>query len=134
MRATRRVVVAKVGLDGHDVGARLVAQRLRDAGFETIYLGKRNRSAEIAATAVQEDADVIGISCLSGGLGHFAVMLTEALEHSGVRIPVLTGGIAEPEEVQRMLRAGIQRHFGPGTPLDEVVAAFADAAATMCDR
>lgn len=122
-----RVVLAKVGLDGHDVGINIIAKGLVNAGHEVVYLGKRVTAEQIVQAAVAEDADVIGISCLSGGLGHFAVNVLEQLRAEGVDIPVIAGGIDEPDEVQRMLDEGIYRYFGPGSDTDEVVGAFAVA-------
>lgn len=133
MSAPPRVVLAKVGLDGHDVGIQLVAKALRSAGFEVVYLGKRVTGDQIVATAIAEDADVIGVSSLSGGLGHFAVSLVEKLGVEEADVPVIAGGIEEPAEVDRMLRAGVYRYVGPGTQTDDVVGAF-DAAARLEPR
>ncbi len=108
-----RVVLGKVGLDGHDVGVLLVARRLTDAGFEVVYLGKRNRAADLVTAAIDEDAAAIGVSCLSGGLGYFATRVVELLEERRADIPVLAGGIDEPEEIRRMLEAGVAHHLGP---------------------
>lgn len=123
----KRVVLAKLGLDGHDVGVRLIGKHLADAGFEVVYLGKRVATATIVRTAVQEDADAVGLSCLSGGLGHFAALTVAGLRAEGADIPVLTGGIDEPAEIDRMLGAGVRRHFGPGASMADIVAAFEDA-------
>lgn len=129
MRARGRVVLAKAGLDGHDVGVRLVARTLVDAGFEVIYLGKRVPTAEIVATAIAEDADAVGISGLSGGLAHFAVQVCRGLGELGADIPVVAGGIDEPAELTQMLEAGVSSHLGPGCSNEEVVAVFTEAAA-----
>ncbi|NLU73408.1 methylmalonyl-CoA mutase [Streptomyces sp. HNM0575] len=122
-----RVVLAKVGLDGHDVGINLVAKSLVGAGFEVVYLGKRVSTDLIVATAVDEDADFIGVSCLSGGLGHFAVKVVERLRADGVDIPVIAGGIDEPAEIEEMLAAGVRQYLGPGSSNDSVVEAFRSA-------
>jgi methylmalonyl-CoA mutase C-terminal domain/subunit len=120
-----RVVLAKVGLDGHDVGILLVARGLMEAGMEAIYLGKRNEPATVANAALQESADVVGISALSGGLAVFAVDTVESLRELGLGdIPVIAGGIDEPAEIERMLMAGVRSYFGPGTPVQDIVAAF----------
>jgi methylmalonyl-CoA mutase, C-terminal domain len=123
----KRVVLAKLGLDGHDVGVRLVAKHLVEAGFEVIYLGKRVPTTSIVQAAVQEDAAAVGLSCLSGGLGHFASLTVEGLRQEGADIPVLAGGIDEPAEIERMMKAGVRVHFGPGTSLDDIVSAFKEA-------
>jgi methylmalonyl-CoA mutase C-terminal domain/subunit len=120
-----RVVLAKVGLDGHDVGILLVARGLMEVGIEIIYLGKRNEPATVARAALQESADVVGISALSGGLAVFAVDTVESLRELGAGdIPVIAGGIDEPAEIERMLAAGVRSYFGPGTPVQDIVAAF----------
>jgi methylmalonyl-CoA mutase C-terminal domain/subunit len=125
----RRVVLAKLGLDGHDVGVRLIGKHLAQAGFEVIYLGKRVPTAHIVRAAVQESADAVGLSCLSGGLGHFASLTVEGLREQGCDIPVLAGGIDEPAEIDRMLAAGVAVHFGPGASIDDIIKAFDEATA-----
>jgi methylmalonyl-CoA mutase C-terminal domain/subunit len=117
-----RIVLAKLGLDGHDVGVRLIGKALVDAGYEVIYLGKRVPTEAIVKAAVDEDADVVGLSSLSGGLGYFAARTSEQLREAG--IPVLAGGIDEPAEIALMLEAGVRCHFGPGTEISEIVEAF----------
>lgn len=124
---TQRVVLAKVGLDGHDVGVNLIAKSLVAAGIEVIYLGKRVTTDQIVAAALAEDAGAIGVSCLSGGLGYFATSLLVKLRESDAEdIRVIAGGIDEPGEIREMLSAGVYRYFGPGTPMGEIVGAFAD--------
>ncbi|AXK33669.1 methylmalonyl-CoA mutase [Streptomyces armeniacus] len=124
MTGPGRVVLAKVGLDGHDVGVNLVARALVDAGFEVVYLGKRVATDEIVGTALDEDADCVGVSCLSGGLGHFALKVHERLRELGEDVPVLAGGIDEPAEIERMLEGGVRRYLGPGAGRADVVEAF----------
>lgn len=118
-----RVLVAKPGLDGHDRGAKLVARALRDAGFEVIFTGIRRRVADIAATAVQEDVAVIGLSVLSGA--HLA--LTErtlaALRAAGADdIGVVVGGTIPASDIPRLRAAGAAGVYPTGTPLEEIVA------------
>lgn len=127
-----RIVLAKVGLDGHDVGVLLVAKKLSQAGFEVIYLGKRNRPSDVVGAAIDEDAAAVGVSCLSGGLAHFAAETKRMLDDRRVDVPVLAGGIDEPEELRRMMAAGVRAHFGPGTPTEEIIEAF--RAAVRTDR
>lgn len=129
----RRVVLAKLGLDGHDVGILLVAKHLMNAGFEVIYLGKRVPTTTVVAAAIQEDAAAVGLSCLSGGLGHFATKVVEGLRERHADIPVFAGGIDEPDEVQQMLDAGVRRHFGPSTSLDDIVEQFRTATTPTTD-
>lgn len=119
-----RIVLAKVGLDGHDVGVLLVAKQLSQAGFEVIYLGKRNLPEDVVRVVVDEDAAAVGVSSLSGGLGHLASETVRSLRDQGVDVPVLAGGIDEPDEISRMLDAGVHEHFGPGTSTAEIVEAF----------
>jgi methylmalonyl-CoA mutase C-terminal domain/subunit len=123
------VLLAKVGLDGHDVGIRLIARRLTDLGYEVIYLGKRNRPVDVASAALQEDADAVGISSLSGGAGALAVQTVEALRKLGMDVPVLMGGIAEPEELSAMREGGVAEFFGPSAAIEQVIEAFIRACA-----
>ena len=116
-----RVLIAKPGLDGHDRGANVVAQGLRDAGMEVIYLGLRRTPEEIAEAAIQEDVDVIGLSCLSGAhmaLFPKAVKLTR--ERSDKDILFIGGGIIPKKDVPKLKEAGIAQTFGPGTPIPEI--------------
>jgi methylmalonyl-CoA mutase C-terminal domain/subunit len=96
-------------------------------GFEVIYLGKRVSTQSIVQAAVIEDADAVGVSCLSGGLGYFAARTVEELRAQGLDVPVLAGGIDEPAEIAKMLDAGVEQFFPPGTPVAEIVAAFRKA-------
>ncbi|WP_020500809.1 cobalamin B12-binding domain-containing protein [Sciscionella marina] len=128
----KRIVLAKLGLDGHDVGVRLIGKHLMENGFEVIYLGKRVSTNLIVQAALQEDAAAIGLSCLSGGLGYFATRTLDSLNEQGADIPVLAGGIDEPAELEKMLQAGVGAYFGPGTPIEDIVRAFEDAIADDC--
>jgi len=116
-----RVLIAKPGLDGHDRGANVVAQGLRDAGMEVIYLGLRRTPEEVAEAAIQEDVDVVGLSCLSGAhmaLFPRAVKLTR--ERSDKDILFIGGGIIPKKDVPKLTEAGIAQTFGPGTPITEI--------------
>jgi len=116
-----RVLVAKPGLDGHDRGAKVVARGLRDAGFEVIYLGLRLTPEQIAESAIQEDADVVGLSCLSGA--HMALFPTTVKlirEKGGKDVLVVGGGIIPREDVPKLTAAGVTQLFGPGTPLEDI--------------
>jgi methylmalonyl-CoA mutase C-terminal domain/subunit len=120
-----RVLVAKVGLDGHDRGVKVVARILRDAGFEVLYTGLRQTPEMVAAAAEQEDVDAVGISILSGG--HLALVpdVVDALRARGVDVPVIVGGIVPPQDVDALLAAGVAEILGPGAPASAVVDAFA---------
>jgi methylmalonyl-CoA mutase, C-terminal domain len=117
-----RVLIAKPGLDGHDRGAKVVARALRDAGMEVIYAGLRQTPEEIVESAIEEDVDLIGLSCLSGAhMALFPRVLT-LLKAKKVRgVPVFAGGIIPDEDARRLRRLGIRAVFGPGTSLEEIV-------------
>lgn len=122
-----RVLVAKVGLDGHDRGARVIATALRDAGFEVIYTGLRQTPEMVVNAALQEDVDAIGISSLSGA--HMTVFLKvkELMEEKGLDDVLLTGGGIIPEEdARRLQEAGVGQLFPPGTPTGEIAAYIRD--------
>jgi len=117
-----RVLVAKVGLDGHDRGAKVVARTLRDAGMEVIYTGLHQTPEQIVETAIQEDVDVIGLSLLSGAHMTLFTDVAKLLKEKGLGDVLLIGGGIIPEEDKEMLkRAGIAEIFGPGTSTDEIV-------------
>ncbi|HYJ61815.1 MAG TPA: cobalamin B12-binding domain-containing protein [Actinomycetota bacterium] len=116
-----RVVVAKPGLDGHDRGAKVVARALRDAGFEVIYTGLWQTPEQIAETAVQEDADAVGLSCHSGAHLTLFPEVVAALRARGADDVVLFGGgIIFGDDVGALEADGFERLFPPGTPLDEI--------------
>jgi len=116
------VLVAKPGLDGHDRGAKVVARALRDAGFEVIYTGIRQRPVEIAAAAVQEDVAVVGLSVLSGSHVALTRRTIEALRESGAGdVTVVVGGTIPAGDVPRLLEAGAAAVFPTGSSLDELV-------------
>lgn len=118
-----RVLVAKPGLDGHDRGAKIVARTLRDAGFEVIFTGIRQRVDDIVAVAVQEDVAVVGLSILSGAHLALTTRVIEALHAAGAEdIAVVVGGTIQPADVPKLLTAGAAAVFPTGTPLDALVA------------
>ena len=117
-----RVLIAKPGLDGHDRGANVVAQGLRDAGMEVIYLGLRITPEQIAEASVQEDVDVIGLSCLSGAhMALFPKTVELTKEKTDKDILFIGGGIIPRKDIPKLMEAGIAQTFGPGTPLPEIV-------------
>jgi methylmalonyl-CoA mutase, C-terminal domain len=117
-----RVVVAKPGLDGHDRGAKVVARALRDAGFEVVYTGLHQTPEQIVETAIQEDADVIGLSVLSGAhLTLFPRVVELLRDRDAADIVVFGGGIIPPDDVAALEAAGVATVFGPGTPMPEIV-------------
>ncbi len=117
-----RVLIAKPGLDGHDRGANVVAQGLRDGGMEVIYLGLRITPEQIAEAAIQEDADVVGLSCLSGAhMALFPKTVSLIKEKSDKDILFIGGGIIPKKDVSKLQGAGIAQTFGPGTPIAEIV-------------
>jgi methylmalonyl-CoA mutase C-terminal domain/subunit len=118
-----RVVLAKPGLDGHDRGVKVVAMALRDAGAEVIYLGLRQTPAQIVAAAQAEDADVIGISVLSGVHLPLARQIREAQRAAGVDdIPLVVGGTIPAQDVPELTGLGVRAVYGVGTPIGDVVA------------
>jgi methylmalonyl-CoA mutase C-terminal domain/subunit len=117
-----RVLVAKPGLDGHDRGAKVVAKALRDAGMEVIYTGLRQTPRQIVEAAIQEDVDVIGLSCLSGAHLTLFTKVMELLRKRGVKdILVTGGGIIPLEDVPRLRKIGVSEVFGPGTTSDQII-------------
>ncbi len=126
---TVRVVLAKLGLDGHDRGIKVVARILRDAGMEVIYLGLRQTTASIVAAAEEEDADAIGLSMHNAGLLALAPAMLTALDEADLDIPLIIGGIIPEADVPILEESGVAAILGPGAPAEEVVAAVRDAVA-----
>ena len=123
--ARLKVLVAKPGLDGHDRGAKVVAQALRDAGHEVVYTGLKRSPESIVAEAVQEDVDVVGLSILSGAHEPLTVRIVEGLRAAGADdIRVAVGGTRPQADVPRLLAAGAWRVFPMGTPLSSILGAF----------
>ena len=117
-----RVVIAKPGLDGHDRGAKVIARALRDAGMEVIYTGLRQTPEMIATAALQEDADVIGLSILSGAHNHIAPKLMDLLKQKGLDdVLVVIGGIIPDVDIPKLKAIGIKGIFLPGTPMQEII-------------
>jgi methylmalonyl-CoA mutase C-terminal domain/subunit len=118
-----RVVIAKPGLDGHDRGAKVVARALRDAGVEVIYTGLHQTPEQIVAAALQEDADAIGLSVLSGAhMTQFARVLELLKERDATDIVVFGGGIIPGEDIDELERMGVARIFTPGATTTDIVA------------
>jgi methylmalonyl-CoA mutase C-terminal domain/subunit len=119
-----RVLVAKVGLDGHDRGIKVVARLLRDAGMEVVYTGLFQTPETVATAAIQEDVDVVGLSMLSGAHMTLAPLVVEALRERGSDIPVVLGGIVPPHDLDELKELGVAAVFGPGASADEIVSAI----------
>lgn len=119
---TIRVVIAKPGLDGHDRGAKVIARALRDAGMEVIYTGLRQTPEKIVAAALQEDADVIGLSILSGAHMHICPQVMKLLKERGLdHVKVVVGGIIPDVDRDKLQAMGIAGIFLPGTPMQSIV-------------
>ena len=117
-----RVVIAKPGLDGHDRGAKVIARALRDAGMEVIYTGLRQTPEQVVAAALQEDADVIGLSILSGAHNHIAPRLMDLLKEKGLDdVLVVIGGIIPDVDIPKLKAIGVKGIFLPGTPMQDIV-------------
>ena len=120
-----RVLIGKPGLDGHDRGAKLVARVLRDAGFEVIYLGIRQRPQEIASIAVQEDVDIVGLSILSGAHVPLTRKTADALREAGADdIVLVVGGTIPQRDVSRLQEAGAAAVYPTGTDLEQIIASM----------
>jgi methylmalonyl-CoA mutase, C-terminal domain len=120
--STLRVVIAKPGLDGHDRGAKVVARALRDAGIEVVYTGLHQTPIQVVETAIQEDADAIGLSILSGAhLTLFSQVMDLLKERGATDITVFGGGIIPKGDIPQLMEFGVARIFTPGTPSQEIV-------------
>lgn len=121
----RRILIAKSGLDGHDRGAKYVAQVLRDADFEVFYSGIRRTPCQIVAAGIFHEVDAIGLSLLSGAHNFlFAELFRELAEHRAAHIHVFGGGVLPAEDIEGLKRIGVRAVFTPGAPAAEIVAAF----------
>jgi methylmalonyl-CoA mutase C-terminal domain/subunit len=117
-----RVVIAKPGLDGHDRGAKIIARALRDAGMEVIYTGLHQTPEQIVETAIQEDADAVGISILSGAHMTLVPRILEGLKENGVDdVVVVVGGTIPKPDVEELKGQGVAEVFTPGAPMSEIV-------------
>jgi methylmalonyl-CoA mutase C-terminal domain/subunit len=128
-----RVLVAKVGLDGHDRGLRIVARILRDAGCEVVYAGLRQSPASIASAVLEEDVDVVGVSMHNGAHLTLAPDVVAALREAGLDTPVVVGGIVPSADIPRLEAAGIAAVLGPGASAESVAAAVFGAAGRFAE-
>jgi methylmalonyl-CoA mutase cobalamin-binding domain/chain len=120
--APQRILLAKVGLDGHDRGIKVVARALRDAGLHVIYAGLWQTPEAVVRAAADEDADWLGLSLLSGAHMTLVPRVLELLRQAGLdHVKVLVGGIVPEADIPKLLEMGVARVFGPGTSLDEIV-------------
>lgn len=127
MPGKHRIVVAKPGLDGHDRGAKVVARALRDAGFEVIYTGLHQTPEQIAETAIQEDADGVGLSCHSGAhMTLFPKVVALLRERGASDVLVFGGGIIPKDDIPKLAEAGIEKIFTPGATTGEIIAWLGD--------
>jgi methylmalonyl-CoA mutase, C-terminal domain len=122
-----RVLLAKLGLDGHDRGLKVVARMLRDGGFEVVYLGLRQTTETIVSAAVDEDVDVVGLSMLSGSHLTTAPAMVRALRDAGLDVPVVVGGIIPDDDRAKLADAGVAAVLTPGASAEEVCTAVASA-------
>ena len=125
-----RVVLAKLGLDGHDRGLKVVARMLRDAGMEVVYLGLRQTTEMIVTAVEQEDADAVGISMHNAGHLTLAPRMVQALEDAGLDVPVVVGGIVPDSDLEAMAEAGVAGVLGPGASAEDVAKCVREAVAT----
>ena len=122
MADTYRIVIAKPGLDGHDRGAKIVARALRDAGYEVIYTGLHQTPEQIAETAIQEDADAVGLSCHSGAHMTLFPRVVQLLRDQGADdVVVFGGGIIPKDDIPKLKERGIEEIFTPGAPTSAIV-------------
>ena len=117
---SQRVLVAKVGLDGHDRGVKVVARILRDAGYEVIYTGLFQTPETVAAAAIDEDVDAVGLSMLSGAHMTLVPKVVDKLREAGVDVAVIVGGIIPANDVQKLMDAGVAAVLTPGATADEI--------------
>ncbi len=117
-----KIIIAKPGLDGHDRGAKVIAHSFRDAGYEVIYLGLRQTPEMIVEAALEEDADAIGVSCLSGAhMALFPKILELLKEKQLDRVVLIGGGVIPQKDIETLEKMGVHKLFGPGTPTREII-------------
>lgn len=125
MNKMPRVIIAKPGLDGHDRGAKVVARALRDAGMEVIYMGLHNLPQQVVECVLQEDADAIGLSILSGAHRSIVPRIYKQLCEKGlVNVPIVVGGIIPEEDIPFLMENGVSAVFTPGANLNDIIKAF----------
>lgn len=118
---TLRILIAKVGLDGHDRGVNVITRLLRDAGMEVIYTGLFQSPESVARSAIDEDVDVVGLSILSGAHLTLAPLVIQALRTMGSQVPVIVGGIIPEGDIEELTASGVAATFGPGTSLNVIL-------------
>ena len=128
-----RVMVTKLGLDGHDRGARIVAMMLRDAGFEVVLLGRHQIIDDVVAVALDEDVELVGVSLLSGAHTTLVPDLVRALRLAGSDAVVVVGGVIPDDDVEDLERQGVSAVFGPGTTADHIVSTVARLVGAVTD-
>ena len=128
MKRKKRVLLSKIGLDGHDRGIKILARKMRDAGFEVVYLGLFQTVESVVSAAVQEDVDYIGISILDGGQILIAEDLMEALRNNNLdNVKVIFGGIIPEQDRPVLQNIGVKEIFGPGTSIEKIITTIRDA-------
>ncbi len=125
-----RIVLAKIGFDGHDRGLRMVARMLRDAGCEVIYLGLRQTTENVVAVVEQEDADAVGLSMHNAQHLTLAPRMVAALRNADLEVPVILGGVIPDQDVAPLMDAGVAVILGPGSSAEKVVSAVRTAVAS----
>ena len=124
MKKSIRILITRLGMDAHWRGSIVVARALRDAGMEVVYIGNQ-MPENIVETALQEDVDIIGLSTLSGNHVELAPEVVSLLKEKGMEdIPVVLGGTVPPDDIVKLKKAGLREVFGPGTPLEEIIASI----------
>jgi methylmalonyl-CoA mutase C-terminal domain/subunit len=123
----RKVLIAKLGLDGHDRGAKVIAMALRDAGFRVVYLGVHQSPENVVRVALEEDVEAVGVSILSGSHEELVSDLIRVARERGLKVPILVGGVIPPGDVGKLKEMGVYEVFLPGIPLSKIVEAFKKA-------